>query len=206
MVELSSALWSTDYFPRSEKWTMAHRSQVIDSPYSGTEVTREYPGKRWRVRIEYPPMFGLKADEFDGLIGQLNGQQNRIRVPRFSYKGPKGVGGGEWRISGNAGARVVQLSGLTGPSGQLLIARGTLFQLTGRLYRILNGETTPGTLDITIDPYLRRDKDGEPCQYTGLLRCMMRLADDEQDTVEYEVGAEDDPEARRVVEMIEPLP
>ncbi|MCA3248593.1 MAG: hypothetical protein ING19_20855 [Azospirillum sp.] len=138
---------------------------VVESPFTLTQETQEFPGQAWMARVVVGPVTGNAwLAPWRAFFTGLNGKQGTFLLGDPIGIAPRGVATGTPLIDGTqaAGSKTLATKGWTASVSNILRA-GDYLQIgsgaTTRLYMLTTDANSDGTGRATLDiwPSLRRE-------------------------------------------------
>lgn len=139
-------------------------TQVMVSDLSGQVQTVELPGTRWTASFRLADLErATDAAELEALIAKLRGQANRLRLPVFGRRTPRGTWAGSPNVNNDVGSPSLSQTGASlyvkGFTAGATVKKGDLFNLgsNGQLLMITADGTADGSglLQVSVQPNIR---------------------------------------------------
>jgi hypothetical protein len=170
--------------------SLVPNTQKFESPLSKAVQTTELPGARWVAQIQYRNLESSYARILKAFLAQLRGMSGRFYLYDMSHRTPAGTAAGLPVVSGagQVGSSIVT-SGWTANQSALLLP-GDYIGIGGELKIVIAQAASNGSgvSTISFEPPLRSSPANGSGIVTSSPTCIMRLADDEQDSITIEPG------------------
>lgn len=151
---------------------------------SGIRSAWELPRSAWRCAYSFEYLNNAKKRTLQGFLARIDGPVGLITVkdPDYDYDYSIGLGGkatGTITATGNKDAKIISLSGVTGPTPSFLA--GDRIGVAGSVYQVVaDANAASGNIAaLEIRPRLRANASGAAVILTGLT-WQMQLLDDRQ--------------------------
>jgi hypothetical protein len=178
--------WPASLAPSASQWGLVTSSTDAASPFTGTGQTWELPGARWEAELTFRVLAGDRKRDLSGLLARLRGPVGRVALPDHGYTGKRGSAAGTITATGNAAAKTITLSGMTGAAPRL--RAGDRLGIGGRMYEVCADVAgSSGDATVEIAPPLRAQAVAAPVILVAPTT-VMRLADDGQNRLQHRVA------------------
>ena len=157
--------WPTlSRYPAEMELGLRANTQVFVSELSGQVQTVELPGTRWTASFRISNLERADdAAELEALLAKLRGQANRLRLPVFSRRAPRGTWAGSPTVNNEVGSPTLSQTGGTlyvkNFTAGATVKKGDLFNLGANGQLLMN--TADGTADgsgllqLSVQPNIR---------------------------------------------------
>lgn len=180
---MTTLVWPDTCSPSTIKFQLITNTRMEVSQWTGGQVVQELIGAAWMAVMTFDSMTLAKYQLVRAWTRRLGGPTKRVLVRDYSYTGMQGGATGSIKATGNINAKRVTLSSIGGSSPAFLL--GDLIQIGERLYQVSDDTVVPsgGSAVVNIDPPLR-DTWVNADVVTTQPKCVMRLIDDNQDSMQ----------------------
>ncbi|MCL2761444.1 MAG: hypothetical protein FWD70_07350 [Desulfuromonadales bacterium] len=175
--------------PTSGTFALIANTQVFESPFNRTTQTAELPGARWKASFRFDNLEESDVRLIQAFLAQLRGAAGRFYLWNMTHKKPAGTALGDPRVAGGGqSGRVVTSKGWA-PSQEKLLLPGDFISINGEL-KIITAQIASdaaGNATMKFEPPLRNIYSQDNALIvTDKPNCIMRLPDDEQDSLNLE--------------------
>lgn len=165
----------------SALWGLQTNTQVWENPFTRTHQTKELPGTRWVATYTYVPQKRKERAEVEAFLAKLRGSSGRFYAFNPINQGLMGVGGDNPKV---AGADQVGNTLFTDgwANSATVMEVGDEFQVGNELKRVVEPVLSDGfgNAVIVFEPPLRQPPADNAPIVTERPKCIMRLVDDNQ--------------------------
>lgn len=164
------------------RFSLASNIITFTSPLDGTVQTIEFPGARWMMTANLPPMRRSSAAAWQAFFAKLRGMSGRFYAGDHNATTPQGTALGTPLVKGasQTGTTLITDGWSINQAGALLA--GDYFQVGTELKMVVSTVASDGAGEatITFEPPLRAaPADDAPIITTNPV-CVMRLANNDQ--------------------------
>jgi len=167
------------------RFGLSSNTQAFNSIFTKATQTEEWPGAKWSVTYNLPPMTAKQAGAWKSFLVKLRGQAGRFYGfdPDYAVHGPQGSPSGAPLVAG-AGQTGTTLSTDGWDADMVIFKEGDYFAfdtLYGRELKMITEDILSdgtGAADLVFEPPIRNAPDNNAPIIVDNPSCIMKLDDD----------------------------
>jgi len=175
-------------YPDKINFSPISNTQRHQSPLSGSIQTKEIPGTRWKVVLQYGILWEDDIRKLQAFLAEMNGMAGRCHLWDLSRETPRGVGTGTPLVKGGSQTgKTLNTDGWTPNQTGILLA-GDYFEVNSEIKRMTANVNSDGSGNATLQfgPELRvSPSDNDPVKVNFSMSSQsaskFMLIDDNQD-------------------------